>query len=122
MVLADTSVWVDHFRRGDKEMVALLNRGEVMVHPFVIGELACGRLNPRGEIIDHLSQLPRTVLASEEEALAFIEAHKLMGSGLGYVDVHLLASARLTDVRLWTKDSALRRVAQRLDLGFNPVA
>lgn len=122
MILADTSVWVGHLRRGDRHLADLLNRGEVLVHPFVIGELACGRLKPRTAILGHLRELPRAVAASDEEALSFIEAHSLMGSGLGYVDIHLLASARLSDVKLWTADRALRQVAQRLGLGFHPSA
>ena len=116
MLLADTSIWVNHFRKGDGRLATRLTEGGVLIHPFVIGELACGRLKPRGEILEHLGGLPRAVTVSEEEALAFIEAHALMGSGLGYVDVHLLASARLSGVRLWTADSALLRVARRLDL------
>lgn len=119
MVLADTSIWVNHFRRGDPALAALLGEGAILVHPFVIGELACGRLHPRRDILEHLTGLPRTIVASDDEALAFIEAHSLMGSGLGYVDVHLLAAARLSDVRLWTSDAALRRSAERLGLGFH---
>jgi hypothetical protein len=119
VVLADTSIWVNHFRRGDPALAALLGEGAILVHPFVIGELACGRLHPRRDILEHLTGLPRTIVASDDEALAFIEAHSLMGSGLGYVDVHLLAAARLSDVRLWTSDAALRRSAERLGLGFH---
>ena len=114
MILADTSVWIDHFRRGNDRLTSLLEAEEVLVHQFVIGELACGSLKNRGEILSLLGQLPTAVMADPDEVLAFIDAHRLMGRGLGYVDVHLLASVRLQDAALWTLDARLGDAATRL--------
>jgi predicted nucleic acid-binding protein len=114
MVLVDTSVWVEHLRSGTIGLGALLNDGDVVCHPFVIGELACGHLRNRAEIISLLEELPMAVQADDEEALRFIEDHKLMGKGLGYIDVHLLMSAMLTQTSLWTLDKRLHEVARKL--------
>ncbi len=95
MVLVDTSIWVAHLRTASLPMRELLEEGRVACHSFVIGELACGNLNPRGEILSLLNALPATEVASHEEALELIEGQALMGSGIGYVDAHLLASALL---------------------------
>jgi len=116
-MLVDTSVWVDHFRRGNAALAERLNRGEVRSHPFVTGELSCGNLRRREEILSFLSALPQAMLAGHEEALAFVEANRLMGRGIGWVDVHLLASARLTGIPLWTLDRRLKEVAGSLGLG-----
>ena len=121
MLLVDTSVWIHHFRRGEKVLAKLLEKAEVMTHPFVIGELACGNLKMRREILSYLHALPRADLVRETEALHFIEQNRLMGAGLGYVDVHLLASARLTGVPLWTLDQALNRVAHRLASAYTAI-
>jgi len=111
-LLADTSVWVDHLRRGNRELARALEDERVVTHPFVIGELACGNLANRAEVLDLLQRLPSATVASHEEALAFVERRKLMGRGIGWVDVHLLASATLSDdVELWTLDARLARVA-----------
>lgn len=116
MILADTSVWVDHFRRGDAQLAGLLERGAVLIHPFVVGEIACGSLSDRSSILELLEDLPAAVVAETEEVLAFIERHVLHGKGLGYVDAHLLASAVLTEgASLWTRDKRLRIAAE--DLG-----
>ncbi len=114
MVLVDTSVWVAHLRHGDSGLQACLHDGQVMCHPFIIGELACGNLHNRSEILSLLAALPTTVLATPAEVLRFIDGHRLMGLGLGYIDVHLLASARLTGVSLWTLDKKLHAAATRL--------
>jgi predicted nucleic acid-binding protein len=106
-VLVDTSVWIAHLRHGDSHLAALLDEGSVLVHPFVIGELACGNLRNRAEILSLLHALPRTAVAEHEEVMVFIDRNDLMGKGLGYVDVHLLAAAVLSDVRLWTTDKSL---------------
>lgn len=114
MTLADTSVWVEHLRRGAAELEELLQSGEVAVHPFVIGELALGHLQRRDEILRLLDALPQTVLASQAEVLALIREHRLSGSGLGYVDAHLLASALLSGCPLLTRDRTLATQARRL--------
>ena len=116
-MLVDTSVWVDHFRRRNAALAERLNRGEVRSHPFVTGELSCGNLRRRKEILTLLKALPKAMLAGNEEALAFVEANRLMGRGIGWVDVHLLASARLTGIPLWTLDRRLNEVAGSLGLG-----
>lgn len=117
MILADTSVWVDHLRGRNPTFVKLLDAGEILAHPFVIGELALGHLEPRNLILDDLRAMPQAVVASHEEVLAFIDRHKLFGLGIGYVDSHLLAAARLTqDSGFWTRDKRLHGVADCLDL------
>jgi len=116
MVLVDTSVWVEHLRHGTIGLGALLNDGDVVCHPFIIGELACGNLRNRAEIIFLLRELPLALQADDEEALQFIEDRKLMGKGIGYVDVHLLMSAILTKASLWTLDKRLHDVAGELGL------
>ena len=93
MILVDTSVWLDHLRVADRQLVGLLLDEAVLCHPFVVGELACGALNRRGEILGLFRNLPQAPVVEHDEVLAFVEAHALMGSGLGWVDVHLLASA-----------------------------
>lgn len=113
MILADTSVWVDHLRRGNATLAALLEDGQVAVHPFVIGELACGQLRGRKRIIALLGGLPAIGSVSHEEALRLVEAHQLQGSGLGWIDVHLLAAAVLAGLRLWTLDRRLAAAALR---------
>lgn len=115
MILVDTSVWIDHLRRGDAGLVELLERSAVVMHPFIVGELACGNLQDRESILELLQDLPAATVASPEEVLTFIERHGLHGRGIGYVDVHLLASvALMPDARLWTRDSRLRKNAESL--------
>jgi predicted nucleic acid-binding protein len=116
LILVDTSVWVDHLRGGDAQLAALLDRGVVVMHPFVIGEIACGSLTHRASILELLRELPAASMAESEEVLGFIERHALHGKGIGYVDVHLLASVALTQgARLWTRDKRLQAAAD--DLG-----
>ncbi len=113
MILVDTSVWIDHFRRGNATLVAALEREGVLTHPFVIGELACGHLKKRREVLNLLAALPAAVVATDEETLHFIETHRLMGKGIGYIDAHLLASVALTEgARLWTLDKRLAPFAR----------
>lgn len=114
-VLVDTSVWVDHLRKGDAHLAQLLDNGQVLCHPFIIGELACGNLKNRAEVLGALSELERTPAIEFDEYMQFIDQNRLFGIGIGFVDVHLLASALLADVALWTVDKRLRKVA--LDLG-----
>lgn len=114
MVLVDTSVWIDHLRLGDALLAERLERGEVCGHPFVAGELACGSLRQRAEILGLLAALPQAPTAGHNEVLTFVEEQELSGRGLGWIDMHLLASARLGGHRLWTTDRALAAAAIRL--------
>jgi predicted nucleic acid-binding protein len=116
-VLADTSIWIDHFRRGDLRLARFLNRGDVIMHPFVIGELVLGYVPKIAEMIEDLRILPMALVASTDEVLAFIAHRKLSGSGIGYVDVHLLAAVSLApETFLWTRDKRLHVAAQSLSL------
>ena len=115
MILADTSVWVDHLRRSDTALRAALEANEICIHPMVIGELACGNLRNR-TILAHLQLLPQATVATHDEALAMIEQRKLMGRGVGFVDVHLLASAKLSNATLWTRDKRLATIAAEPEL------
>ena len=116
MILVDTSIWVDHLRRPNARLTALLEDGEVLWHPFVLGELILGNLRPDSEVPLFLMELPKAVVAEHEEALAFVRRHALAGSGIGWVDVHLLCSAALSRARLWTLDGRLQAHALPLDL------
>jgi predicted nucleic acid-binding protein len=118
VVLVDTSVWVFHFRETQTSLVELLNNGEAACHPFIIGELACGNLKNRTGIIRLLEALPATPVVEHEELLSFIEARKVMGKGLGYVDAHLLAAALLTGVPIWTLDKKLDKMAEELQCKY----
>ncbi|MDZ7699794.1 MAG: PIN domain-containing protein [Deltaproteobacteria bacterium] len=118
VVLVDTSVWVKHLRENDQTLAGLLEQGEVACHPFIIGELACGGIKNRHEILGLISDLPSTVLLDHDEIMEFIEYRKLMNRGIGYVDVHLLASALVSDTSLWTFDKALRKVARELSVAY----
>jgi len=118
MVLVDTSVWIAHFRKSVTKLVHLLDAGQVVMHPFVIGELACGNLRNRSEILQLLSTLYTCEVADHEEVLHFIESRRLMGTGLGYADVHLLASARISQIPLWTLDRKLRQAALQLAVAY----
>lgn len=121
MILVDTSIWVDHLRTTNAALARLLGEGGVLAHPFVIGELALGNLRNRPGVLDSLRQMPRAVSATDDEVLGFIDANGLHGLGVGYIDVHLLASARLTaGARVWTRDQRLAAVAGRLDLRADP--
>lgn len=117
-VLVDTSVWITHLSKGNAELRKLLDAGEVLAHPLVIGELACGNLKNRAEILALLRTLPSARVAGDAEVLAFIEVRKLVGKGLGLVDVHLLASAVLSRAPLWTVDRRLRDAAASLGLAY----
>jgi len=119
MVIVDTSVWVSHLREGNTKLERLLNDGDVICHPFIVGELACGSLDNRSEILSLLQALPMATQAEYEEVMQFIESNKLMGKGLGHIDVHLIASAVLTGVPIWTLDKKLDEVSSKLGLGFN---
>jgi len=115
-ILVDTSIWVHHLSRGESRLAALLEAGEVLCHPFIIGELACGRLANRDEILDLLAALPQAGVAGHTEVLHLIEEHRLYGRGLGWVDIHLLGSGLLSSCSLWTSDKALHDASGRLGL------
>ena len=116
MILVDTSVWIDHLRLGDPGLIDALQATQVSIHPFVVGELASGNLRARVEVLGLLQSLPPAAVATDKEVLFFIDAHALMGRGIGYVDMHLLASARLAAMTLWTRDKRLLIIASELGL------
>ena len=117
MVLVDTSVWIDHLRKNDQHLRLLLIDGEVVCHPLIIGELVCGNLKNRKEIISLLQALPMAPEIDFEEYLYFVEEHNLFGKGIGYIDIQLLASAKLSQTSLWTLDKRLKAIA--VDFGIN---
>ena len=115
MILVDTSVWIDYLRRGSDDLVGLLEINNVLAHPLIIGELACGNLLNRQQVLENLERLPQAVVASDSEVLAFIDAHQLMGRGVGYIDLHLLASVHLSPcAQLWSRDKKLAALAAEL--------
>ena len=118
MLLVDTSVWVDHFRRTNKRLVKLLVEADVMTHQFIIGELACGNLKNRQQILTLLGELPSAQLATHEETLTLLEKRTLMGKGIGWIDANLIASALLSDVKLWSFDKRLNAVAAEVGVEF----
>ena len=118
-VLVDTSVWVDHLRKGDDHLVQLLENGKVICHPFVIGELACGNLKNRSTILNTLGELEKAPTIESDEYMLFIDQNKLYGKGIGFVDVHLLASALLAHATLWTADKRLKQIAIDLNVAYS---
>jgi predicted nucleic acid-binding protein len=116
MILVDTSVWIEHFRAGNDRLKRLLLEEQVLCHPFVVGELACGTLQKRGEILSMLKALPAADLLENEEVMSFLEIQRLHAHGLGWVDAHLLASTMLTGCAIWTFDKPLRRAAAALNV------
>jgi len=116
MVLADTSVWIQHFRQGEPTLARCLSDGQILMHPFVSGELACGNMKDRNSILADLHELPSAELASTNEVLNLIEDRRLWGRGLGWIDMHLLASALLSHCALWTLDRRLGEAAAELEL------
>lgn len=117
MILADTSVWIDHLRAGVPALTDALEQGRVLVHPFVVGELACGNLRNRRQLLELLGNLPSAPMATDAEAMEFIEHRAVMGRGIGYIDVHLLAAVALAGTaRLWTRDRRLAAAAAELNL------
>ncbi len=119
MILADTSLWIDHLRAGEPGLVSLLNDSQILTHPMVIGELACENLPNRDRVLSLLGELPAIPAATDSEVLFFIEARQVMGRGIGYVDAHLLAAAMLAPpAQLWTRDRRLLAVAGDLGLAY----
>jgi len=119
MILVDTSVWISHLRDENYCLKELLNNGDVSCHLFIIGELACGNIKNRNEILSLLNSLPMAQVVEHDEVLKFIEDRKLARKGLGYVDVHLLASAILSDSSMWSTDKKLNKIALELNIDFN---
>ena len=121
MILVDTSIWIDHLRTGDQELMRLLSSMSVMAHPLVVGELACGNIHNRSEILKLLGDLPGATVATDTETLYFIEQNQLMGRGIGYIDAHLLAAVSLTSPGcLWTRDKQLAGIADEMGLAYRP--
>lgn len=121
MVLVDTSIWIDHFRNRVTLLEDLLNSGEVATHPFIVGELACGNMKNRSEILKLLSALPTLMTVTHEEVLHFVKAQALHGKEIGWVDVHLLASSLLNGVPLWSRDKRLNALAKALGIAEEAV-
>lgn len=121
MILADTSIWIDHLRGGNAVMTEQLERGSIAMHPFVLGEIALGSLKSRAEPLQLLEALPGTLIASDAELMHMLDERALFGRGLGWVDVHLLAATLLTPgLRLWTRDRRLHAVAEEIGLASSP--
>jgi len=117
-VLVDTSVWIDHLRKDREDVRAHLEAGEVVCHPFILGELACGTIRKRDEVLSLLAALSQVAVAGHDEVIQLLDTHQLMGKGLGWIDAHLLASARLAGETLWTLDGPLKKAAQTLGVSL----
>ena len=118
MILLDSSVWIDHLRKAEPAVVSLLNDHEVLCHPFVIGEIACGSLAQRQLVVKTLSALPKVTIAEHEEVLSYIKSHQLFSLGLSFIDIHLLASCTLSATQIWTRDRRLNDAATSLSLSY----
>jgi predicted nucleic acid-binding protein len=118
-ILVDTSVWIKHLREGERNLTQLLEQGLVACHPFIIGEIACGGIKNRYEIINLLNDLPSTDILDHSDIMEFIENRKIMNKGIGYIDVHLLGSALVSDTPIWTFDKALRKIANQLHIEYD---
>ena len=118
MILVDTSVWIDHFHHSDEDLKTLLLSNQVCIHPFIFGELSCGNLSNRKEVLSLLRTLKNIDLALDEEVYVLIEERKLFGKGLGFIDIHLLAAAMIFHVPIWTRDKSLKRVAIELGISY----
>jgi predicted nucleic acid-binding protein len=119
MVLVDTSIWIDHFRNSNDQLVELLNDGEVICHPLIIGELACGHIKNRKEILSDLQALPQSSVIEHDEIMLFIDKNQIMGKGLGYIDMAILASSLVTGIPLWTFDQKLSVIAKKFNIHFS---
>jgi predicted nucleic acid-binding protein len=118
MTLVDTSVWVDHLRKDNAALKELLLAGKAAIHPFIVGELACGNLKNRTEILRLLAELPQAAMADHQEVLTFIESNRLYGKGIGWIDSHLLAAALLSNLRILTYDKAIGEAAAKLGIEY----
>ncbi len=120
MILVDSSIWIDHLRKSDRAFSNLLNQDLVLVHPFIIGELAMGGIGNRQDFLSFIQEFPQALVAHDDEVLAFVTRHKLFGTGIGYIDAHLLASTQLTPgAAIWTRDRGLNEIATKLLLGIS---
>ncbi len=120
MILLDTSVWIDHFRHGNRVVMRLLAQDHVFMHPYIVGELACGSLRKRQETLSALQELSQLAVVPDSDVLFFLERQKLFGKGLGYVDLHLLAATVMHHAQLWTMDKILHRCAAELHVQWSP--
>ncbi len=120
MILVDTSIWVDHLRSGNSHLAALLGKNLVRIHPYIVGELACGNISNRAEVLKTLQLLPQLPVARDHEMLFLIERNRLMGKGIGYVDVHLVTAALAHGARLWTRDKRLMAAISDLGVLYLP--
>jgi len=118
VVIVDTSIWVTHLRKGSRHLKELLLDAQVVCHPFVIGELACGNIKNRDEFLSLVHSLPTAPVVTLDELIFFIEQNKLMGMGIGFIDAHLLASAQLSRTLLWTSDKPLKLAAISLKVAY----
>jgi predicted nucleic acid-binding protein len=118
MILADTSIWVDFFRRGSAPFAECLHRGQIATHSVVIGELATGNLSKRSETLASMTRLPRATEGSARECLLYLESHRLFGRGIGWNDIQLLVAAQLTHLPLWTLDTKLAQISGELHLAY----
>ncbi len=116
MILVDTSVWIDHLHSGDEDLKELLLSGQVCLHPYVLSELSCGNISNRKEVLSLLGALPKIDPVLDEEVFTLLEGSKLYGKGLGFIDVHLLASALIHHVDIWTRDRSLDSVAKEFGI------
>lgn len=119
MVLVDTSIWIDHLCNNNDQLFELLNDGKVFCHPFIIGELACGNIKNRNEIIAALQALPQSSIIEHDEIMIFIERNQIMGKGLGYIDIAILASSLVTTIPLWTFDQKLNTIAKKFKINYS---
>ena len=118
MILVDTSVWIDHFHHSDEDLKDLLLSNQVCIHPFVLGELSCGNISNRKEVLSLLRTLRSIDLVLDEEVFILIEERKLYGKGLGFIDIHLLASAMIHQIPIWTRDKSLKQIAGDLGISY----
>jgi predicted nucleic acid-binding protein len=118
MIIVDTSIWVDHLSKGCSELELLLNDNKVIVHPYVIGELACGNIRNRKLILSYLTALPSVPVITSSEYFMFIDSNKLTGQGLGFVDIHILGSAFLVGLKVYTRDKALLHASEKLGIRY----
>lgn len=118
MILADTSIWIDHLRNSDEMLIDMLRSCQVATHPFIIGEISLGNLKNRGDILRFLHDLPKANVANNDEVSAFIENNSLYGAGIGYIDAHLLASSLISSKKLWTRDKKLNEIAKKLGIAY----
>ena len=118
MILVDTSIWIDHFHHSDEGLIDLLLSNQVCIHPFIIGELSCGNLSIRKEILSLLRAIKSIDVVLDEEVFMLIDERKLFGKGLGFIDIHLLASALIHQVPIWTRDKSLKLVAGQLGVSY----